>query len=392
MLSVGRAGITLRRQRGDNEGHRLAVFPASRCKLVGERERWREAIRGERGQTLILFVFALPLLFALIALVSDGSNLFANKRSVQNVADASVLAAVRELNPCFGSGSVAACTSNVQSVATEYCFRNGGDDATPPCNSVASPPSLLPACNDSSGVDPNSCYKTPYPGSGAYGVQVRIRRDVSLRFGGFLGLTSSPVRAKAAAVLGILDAAANVAPIPISVNKFCSGPGHSGFVLGSPPPDSCFGAPDITVDFNSLDHSKPMLMDLDVISTTGPVLASSVDTATMKSWISIGHAGALPVNAWYAGNSNSGGHGGIQTAFPIGSPMYIPLYDTLDTTGVPPNWYHVIGFAAFVITDVKWTGNTHTLTGHWVRLIDNGSVSSSGGGNDFGVHGVALDE
>ena len=86
----------------------------------------RQAIRSEKGQTLILVVFALPLLLALIALVSDGSNLFANKRSVQNVADASVLAAVRELNPCFGTGSVAACSSQVQAVASDYSSRNGG--------------------------------------------------------------------------------------------------------------------------------------------------------------------------------------------------------------------------------------------------------------------------
>jgi Flp pilus assembly protein TadG len=89
----------------------------------------REAIRGEQGQTLILFVFALPLLLALIALVSDGSNLFANKRSVQNVSDATVLAAVRELNPdlslCTGPPSTAGtCLNRVQTVASDYSNRN----------------------------------------------------------------------------------------------------------------------------------------------------------------------------------------------------------------------------------------------------------------------------
>jgi hypothetical protein len=325
-------------------------------------------------------VFALPLLLALIALVSDGSNLFANKRSVQNVADASVLAAVRELNPCFGTGSVATCSSSVQAVASDYSSRNGG-------------PTPLPACDDSSGPDLNSCYKMPYPGSTDYGLQVRIKRDVSLRFGGLIKLPSSSVRAQAAAKLGVLSAAGNVAPIPISQNLFCSGAGHSGYVPGSPPPDTCFGAPDITVSFDTSDKKKPKLMDLDVISTTGPVTASTVNTTDMVNWITFGHAGDLPTNAWYAGNSNSGSHNGIQNAFRTdGSATLIPLYDTLDTVGVPPDWYHVIGFAAFVITSVTWNGNAHELTGHWVRLIDTGSVSSSGGGNDFGVHGVALDE
>jgi Putative Flp pilus-assembly TadE/G-like len=351
----------------------------------------RQAIRAEQGQTLILVVFALPLLFALIALVSDGSNLFANKRSVQNVADASVLAAVRELNPCFGSGSVAACTANVQSVATDYCFRNGGNDGTPPCNSVASPPSMLPACNDSSGVDLNSCYKMPYPGSGDYGVQVRIRRNVSLRFAGIVNLPS-PVRAKAAATLGLLSAAGNVAPIPIDQNQFCFGRRGTWTPGSGPPPDACFGAPDITVSFDT-PGGKVKLMDLDVISTTGPVVADQVNTTDMSNWITFGHPGDLPAQGWYAGCSNSGIHGGIQNAFNKDgiTPTLIPLYDNFDTANDPPNWYHVVGFAAFVIDSVRWS-NVHQLTGHWVKLIDSGSVSSSGGGSDFGVRGVELDE
>jgi hypothetical protein len=313
-------------------------------------------------------VVSLPLLVAIIALVADGSNLFANKRSVQNVADASVLAAVKELNPCFGSGSVVACTSNVQAVATDYCERNGGRDATPPC-SVTSPSSPLPACNDSSGLDPNSCYKTPYPGAGDYGVQVRIRRDVSLSFGGLLNLPSSPVRAKAAAVLGVLAGAGNVAPIPIPQSKFCrdnNGNPRASWTPGSgPPPDACFGAPDITVSFDDA-FSNLMLMDLDIVSTAGPVSPGQVSTAVMNGWIANGHAGTLPANAWYGGDANSGNHGGIQNYFPCcgnpsppaqpaGSPLFIPLFDTRDpgTSNSPPSWYHVVGFAAFVITSVR---------------------------------------
>ncbi len=368
----------------------------------------REVIRAEQGQTLILFVVALPLLLALIALVTDGSNLFANKRSVQNVADASVLAAVGELNPCFGSGSVTACTSNVQSVATDYCQRNGGQDVTPPCSVTTSPPSLLPACNDSSGEDPNSCYKMPYPGSGDYGVQVRIRRNVSLSFGGFVGLLSSAVTARASAILGVLGAAGNVAPIPIDQNQFCVGRRGSPPYTpanpwtpqsGMPPPDGCFGAPDITVSFDDLNNL--MLMDLDTYSTTGPVSGgNSVSTFTMDGWIKNGHAANLPANAWYGGDGNSGNHGGIQNFFPGGSqglpagtPMYIPLFSDRDIANHPPNWYHVIGFASFVITNVRWS-NVHQLTGHWVKFTDSGVVAdcSSTPCEDFGVHGVALDE
>ena len=70
----------------------LPLFFGLVSEEVGEHQR------GPRGRgwaiTAILFVFALPLLLALIALVADGSNLFANKRGVQNVSDATVEAGV----------------------------------------------------------------------------------------------------------------------------------------------------------------------------------------------------------------------------------------------------------------------------------------------------------
>jgi len=166
-----------------------------------------------------------------------------------------------------------------------------------------------------------------------------------------------------------------------------------------PPPDGCFGAPDITVSFDDLNNL--MLMDLDTYSTTGPVSGgNSVSTFTMDGWIKNGHAANLPANAWYGGDGNSGNHGGIQNFFPGGSqglpagtPMYIPLFSDRDIANHPPNWYHVIGFASFVITNVRWS-NVHQLTGHWVKFTDSGVVAdcSSTPCEDFGVHGVALDE
>src|SRR6266487_3251626 len=119
-------------QRGAKEAQNPVLFAASRRSLTREgKPLRRQAIREEHGQTLILFVVALPLLLALIALVTDGSNLFANKRSVQNAADASALAAVRELNPdlslCTGPASTpGTCLYRVETTASDYSKRNDG--------------------------------------------------------------------------------------------------------------------------------------------------------------------------------------------------------------------------------------------------------------------------
>ena len=60
------------------------------------RDRFR--LREERGQTIIFVSAALPVLLAAGALVVDGSQLFVNKRSLQNAADAAALAAARDLS------------------------------------------------------------------------------------------------------------------------------------------------------------------------------------------------------------------------------------------------------------------------------------------------------
>jgi hypothetical protein len=379
MLVVGGALITLGIQARSKE----------RREPVREGEQLRrQAIRAEHGQTLILFVVAVPLLFALIALVSDGSNVFASKRSLQNAADASVLAAVRELNPCFGTGSSTACTGQVQATANDYSFnRNGGPAVdTTQCDSGTPPVTT-------------NCYKTPYPTPSDFGgLQIRLSRSVPFGFGRVVGLSSGSVSAKASATLGVLAAAGNVAPIPIDKAKFCTkadGTPRVSWSPPSPPPDACFGLPDITVSFDTTDKKKPMLMDLDIVSTTGPVIGSTVNTTDMLNWITYGHPGTLPGKAWYGGNTNSGGHNGIQTAFKTdGTPTFIPLYVDRDTSNVPPNWYHVIGFAAFVITSLTWNGGGHELIGHWVKFVDSGVVANctpSTPCSDFGVRGVALD-
>src|SRR5215212_1279632 len=168
----------------------------------------RKAIRAEQGQTLILVVIALPLFLALIALVSDGSNLFANKRSVQNAADASVLAAVREFNPdlslCTGPAStVGTCLNRIETTASDYSQRNNGSNP-------------LHGCANAADWD---CYQTPFPGASDYGgLQVRLKRNVPLSFGGVVGLSSSSVTATAAASLGLPSGAANVSPVAVQLD------------------------------------------------------------------------------------------------------------------------------------------------------------------------------
>jgi hypothetical protein len=359
----------------------------------------REVIRAEQGQTLILFVVALPLLLALIALVTDGSNLFANKRSVQNVADASVLAAVRELNPCFGTGSVAACSGQVQVVASQYSYANGGPGIptpgpTPPCPAGGN---CLRACDDTSAPDWN-CYQTPYPDSTGTGtLQIRIKRSVGLSFGGIVGLAQSDVVAKAVASLGLPGGATNVSPVGVQQQiAACTMPSA---------PVKCFGPSyPTTLDFDSGGFGYALLNLHCGTATPVTNCGTASPTSEMNTYMETGFPGTIDVNKWYVQNNGAknGIKQGVDFSITNGTKLLIPVYDCVSVTPPTvvcgsgtgdPAAYHVIGFAAFVIQSRNgWNnGQGHTFTGYFTTFIATG-ISGGPGGTDFGVHVVSLNQ
>lgn len=347
------------------------------------------AVRGERGQVLVLIVLALPVFFALIALVSDGSSVFANKRSLQNVADASALAAVREFNSdlsvCGGPDTTAGtCLYRIRTTAEDYSNRNGG-------------PTSLPACNDSSGPRWN-CYKTPYPTSTDNGgLQVRFERTVPFRFGRVIGLSGGTVHAKAAASLGLPGSAANVSPVAVQQSiAACTRPGATPSCLGPSHPQ--------TLNFDGTGFGYALL---NLWCSTGTPASTCPSHPTsppseMNTFMTAGFPGLLDVNKWYVQNNGAknGLKQGIDDVIASGKVLLVPVFDCVSVTpptvscssGTNPAAYHVIGFAGFVIVSRdKWTnsGTDHNFTGYFTNFIASGV---GGGGSDFGVHVLTLSE
>jgi hypothetical protein len=336
-----------------------------------------------------LIVLALPLFFALIALVSDGSSVFANKRSLQNVADASVLAAVSQFNPdlsaCSGPDTtVGTCLYRIRTTAEDYSSRNGG-------------PSSLHACNDSSGPDWN-CYKTPYPSStDNAGLQVRFERQVPYRFGRVVGLSSGTVHAKAAAGLGLPGSAGNVSPVGVQqAIAACTMPTASPRCLGPSYPQ--------TLNFDSPGFGYALLnlhCGTDTPASTCPSNPTS-NATEMNGYMTSGFPGLLPANKWYVQNNGvkNGIKQGVDDVIAAGTKLLIPVYDCVSITPPTvicgsgtgnPAAYHVIGFAAFVIVSRNgWNnGQGHTFTGYFT---DFQATGVGGGGSDFGVHVLTLNE
>jgi hypothetical protein len=270
----------------------------------------------------------------------------------------------------------------VETVASDYSSRNGG-------------PTPLHQCNDTSAPDWN-CYQTPYPDSSGTGtLQVRIKRNVPFSFAGFVGLSSSDVVAKAVASLGLPGGATNVSPVGVQQQiAACTMPSA---------PVKCFGPSyPTTLDFDSTGFGYALLNLHCATDTPQSNCGTASPTSEMNTYMETGFPGLLNVNKWYVQNNGAknGIKQGVDFAIANSETLLIPVYDCVSITPPAvvcgpgtgnPAAYHVVGYAAFVITSRNgWAnGQGHTFTGYFVNFIATG-ISGGSGGTDFGVHVVAL--
>ena len=140
----------------------------------------RDRLRREGGQVLVLVALALPLLFGMMAIVVDAANLMVQRRSMQNAADASVLAAAHDLTQAFIPSCmadpvcVAALRATAAADAAAYSAKNGG-------------PSTLTQRITASDTN---CYSWPYKSDNGR-IEVRLRKSIETSFAAVVGMGSA---------------------------------------------------------------------------------------------------------------------------------------------------------------------------------------------------------
>ena len=150
----------------------------------------------EEGQVLPLFAAAIAALLFMTAVVVDGGNLFQNRQSLQNAADAAALAAAVEV----GLGH---CTLSNSSACGGLAGKYAGLNAANGTDGNSSEPTELDPCPDTvtatqPPADPPGCYVYPYNGD-SNKVEVWLRRNTSNFFGTLLGIEKSSLSARAVA-------------------------------------------------------------------------------------------------------------------------------------------------------------------------------------------------
>jgi hypothetical protein len=298
-------------------------------------------IRSDSGQAFVFVAFALMVLVGMAALVIDGGSWYRAQRHLQTAADAAALAGAQELPTK---------PSTATTVALDYAQRNYAG--------IPDPTVTFP---DTATIDVSATATAPGIFARIYGAafdEVDISAQAQAR-------VSAPLELK------------NVAPIAVYKEEAC--------IVSDP---SCFGQP-VTLAFDEdaeFDPTKSKfgLLDLDRDGTVG--------AADIKSWVQDGYSEHLPINTDYppANGEKNGIKQELEDAANEERVLMFPVFDGASaSTG-----YHVVGWAAFVIDEVvKWTGNEHELTGHFVTFI---ATDLAAGGpipdpdSDYGVHVITL--
>lgn len=210
----------------------------------------------ERGQVLVLFALALTAMIAVVGLVLDGGDTFAQRRSQQNGAD---LAAIAGANAFMNfSGDVSAKTTAAQSAAQATATLNGlpnGQAGTTVGVSVT----LLSA--------------------GAR-VKVDISKPHPNHFARVVGMNSWDVSVTATAIAGTVDTGVGAAPWLMNINAFTPG-GAPKYTAANP---QNFGEANGDYPINELDISWTDFNGNNNVNTNevrGIIDGSNIVTATI---------------------------------------------------------------------------------------------------------------
>jgi Flp pilus assembly protein TadG len=308
-------------------------------------------MRGDSGQAMVFIVFALMGLVLMAGLVIDGGSWRRTQRQVQTAADAAALAGAQDL-PIDATAST---------TAVNYAQQNMSGIAAPTVTFPTDAPCVAHACID-----------------------VRAAKPVS---GIFLAAINATARAHARAMVSVPSMMKNVAPVAVKNTVACA--------VTNP---ACYGQTvTLTFDESNVSSSNIGLIDLSCHSTSSTACPSNagIGGSQLKDWIETGYADALPANQWY--NVKTGETiGPVKQGFNdrVGVALFFPVFDTVATSGGSAYYFHIIGWAAFVIdpTGVTWTSQKRQLTGHFVTYTatDLAAGDPIGGATDFGVHVITL--
>ncbi len=267
----------------------------------------RKLLHGERGQELIIFALAIPVLLVMMGLVIDGANGYVQRRRMQTAADAAALAGARTMG--LGNGA-----AHINQVVTQYALSNGATSAS------------WQYINDGNGI------------------RVTAQRTFNTFFAGLAGVPTMTAAATADVALEYVSEAGNLLPIMVYDWDFVYGQSYDIWDTAQDTPGS-FG----WADWN------------------GP--AGGNDELTLDI-LNPGRSGVKRVGDWVSSRTGIGNSDQLIAALLTWDEkeVVVPLWKIVRLQGTTTE-YQISAFAVFKLTDARRQGNNKVVTGNFVRKV-----------------------
>jgi Flp pilus assembly protein TadG len=290
-----------------------------------------------RGQILIIFALALVAIIAMVGLVLDGGSTFAQRRSEQNAADLSALAAANDLIVNQGSAD---WVGTAHAIARLNGYEDGKNGAT-----------VTVTCKNCPGQALDAAYD---------GVQVTV--DITGKhtnaFAGVVGMTSWDVSVTATSKTGWPDSATGPGPFIVSKKAFdkagkatsCTGPGNQ-CDLNHPVNDTPTQATEFS--WTNFGYDKKCL-------ETG-----NVNDNDLQSYMDSQAQFSVTLDfGCYIAQHNNGIMNNIVSRLNGLAPITFPV-PIVDEEG------KFVGWASFVLTSATPNGRNGVLTGYFLTGLQN---------------------
>ncbi len=315
----------------------------------------------ESGQALVIVAVILVALVGLLGLVIDGGNVYAQRRQMQNAADAAALAGARAL--------ILQGPDAVEATAQEYASTNGATNCAVEWTSTQ--------------------------------VRVVVSKTIQTFFVRVLGIDTMPAAATATASVETADAlACGFLPLTIPYRTPEEWP-QGEFAIWQKVPESY----DIT---STVDIQPSMCGWLNLDGHEAP--SNEPECWVCPDCTSIPNPGVDL--GWTNGTSGTSTNALHELKRCVeGKVVYIPLYGETccwmdKTKDAPECWqdawdstefgtgqcnYEIVAFAPFHVTHVKDTGNPRAIYGHYEpNYVGDDCVISGGDGENARLYKVRL--
>lgn len=311
---------------------------------------FRKWAGAQEGNTLIFVAFSMAALVGFMFLVLDGGNLYAQRRRMQNAADAGSLAGTRGLAEGFTDAQIYAAIQ-------DYTItRNGATSFTAQYQTYNGPDCVSIGAVGTGSIPPNAdC------------VLVDATNGFTTTGAIVLGQQSVSVSANAALVYGSVIETGDLWPMAVKWNNFqhgqiyqlwgdVTGPGGFGWLDWTGPP---VGTPELADNILNPSNSGEWEVGDLVPSGPGVKAAHQIDSA---------------LNYWEAKPEEE-------------RHVTIIVYDYTQGSGSNLR-YHIVAFAEFIPTGHNFSGSDKWVQGKFIQWVSRTGDTNAGDNCPYGFCGL----